>query len=283
MSLRPLATHLSAVSSLYAPYTTTGGGGGGGSVITTSSIVTSSITAAGPIIDNLSTGNAAYQFSVGVDGPNNAFMLISAPSTNTAYADVRVSDSTNAPVEILREQVSLGYAELGYITNPAAPAKTGISFISSLNGGPDATAILGSGEIFPLGCQLVPYASLTATAPAGSGVVLTGFSTVVGHAYQISFQVSEDVTGVPNPDDRMSYVIGGQVLDTISHVEISTLQGANPKGRCVNAVFVGPTPTVQLTVSNNSASAQSTIITCENTYLNGVLVKDMGPTTLVIA
>lgn len=44
MSLKPLQTHITAVSSLYAPYTASGGGGGGGPAVTTSSLVVSSIT-----------------------------------------------------------------------------------------------------------------------------------------------------------------------------------------------------------------------------------------------
>ena len=68
MSLKPLQTHYSQVSSLYAPYTASGGGGGGGgSVIVASTLTISSITGVsglGPYFTNGLEIGAAGELSL---------------------------------------------------------------------------------------------------------------------------------------------------------------------------------------------------------------------------
>lgn len=283
----PIVSHKSPSQPYWAAAGSGGGGGGGSTImtssITTSTITTQTITAQGPIVDFLASPSVpSSQWSVGLDGTGNAADVLKNASTLVAYRDTAIADSTGAEVQLIREEVALAYGQIGYITNPAAPAETGLRFLSSLNGGVDATALISSTDYYPLGNTVIPFATLSAEAPAGSGAVLTGSIPVVpGHLYNIAFQVSEAVTGVPNPQDRVSYTIAGQVLDTIPHTEISTLQAENPRGRCVTGVFVPPTNTVQLAVGNNSLSLESTIVTCIDTYLTGVMLNDMGPSIVL--
>ena len=57
MSLKPLQSHLTSVSSLYAPYYASGGGGGGGPVVTTSTLNVSTIVGEGSVLNiNASAG-----------------------------------------------------------------------------------------------------------------------------------------------------------------------------------------------------------------------------------
>jgi hypothetical protein len=258
-----------------------GGGGGSGPAIVTSSITTSTITGEGGSWTNFMAGpgKPGQSWVVGLDGASNVSEILSGSIAGNTYRDIRASNAVTAStIQLVREEISAGFAQIGYITNPTAAPATGLRFLSSLNGGADATALITASDYFPLGQSLIPFASLNPVAPAGAGAVLTaGFNVVPNHLYGISFQVSEAVTGVPAPQDRVSYVIGGQVLDTIPHTQISTLQGVNPNGRTVNSVFRAPTNSVQLAVSNNSASLQSTLVTCENTYINGAVIRDLGP------
>lgn len=283
----PIVSHKSPSQPLWAA-AGSGGGGGGGSVVTTSSIVTSTITAAGPINDFLAGPSApaslAYTWKVEIDGSANSADVLSGASTASAYRDIQLADNTGAPIELLREQIVLGSAQIGYVTNPAAPAATGLSFISSLNGGPDATALLDATDRFPLGISQI-VTSNSATCPAGAfGVpICAPFSTLIGHMYQVSFGVLEQVAdgtalgGAANPQDRLSYSIGNCELDTKLHSEISTLQGASPRGRVVTGCFQAGSLNAQLVISNNTGSLLSTIYSGAVNPAS-LVVSDMGPT-----
>ena len=286
MSLRPLLTHLSQVSSLYAPYTTTGGGGGGGGpAITTSSITVSTINAAGTILDYISGDPTKLDrtWIVEMDSGNNSADALTAPSTLLAYRDIRVADATGLPLQQLREVIGLGSAQIQYSSNPAGAATTGLKFISSLNGGSDATALLGgAGAVYPLGFQnILPN---SATVPAGAfGVpVAAAFSTIAGHTYEVQFGVSEQVAsgtglgGACNPQDRISYTCGSAIFDTQPHSLISTLQGASPRGRIITGIFEAVGVNQQVVASANTGSLLSTIIT-PSVDPASMKVRDLGP------
>ena len=147
MSLLPNITYANQTTPLWAA--AGGGGGGGGSTVTTSSITVSTITASGLILDYISGDptKPAYNWAVGVDGANNSFQVLSAVSTQSAYIDVRVSESTGNPpnsVTDLRISANNGQAQIGFIPNTTNPATTGLRFVSSLNGGADATGVINS-------------------------------------------------------------------------------------------------------------------------------------------
>ncbi len=282
MSLLPNITYANLDTPLFA--LPGSGGGGGGPAIGTSSITVSTITAAGTL-ESFFAGSAKPEafWQVGLDGINNSGEAISAGVTKTAYRDVRISDGTGTPVELLRTEISQGSATIGYAPNPAAAAQTGFTFISSLNGGPSGTALLSSTDRFPLGTQQV-ITSNTATLPAGAfGVPISApFSTISGHVYQVSFGVQEQVAsgaglgGVVNPEDRVSYVVDTAILDTILHSQISTLQVAQPRGRIINACFQANTANAQVTITNNTGSLLSTIYTGPNNPAF-LIVNDVGP------
>ena len=265
-------------------YYSGGGGGGGGTVVTTSSIVTSTITANGPILDTLEGPTKPYSFSVGVDGADNAYQIIQANSSFSAYADVRVADGTLAPLDTIRTQAGTGAGQITYLPNPSVAPTTGIRFLSSLNGGPAATAVISLSGQYPLGCMTLPGSNATCPAGAFGLPLCSTFQTYVGHSYEIMTNVQEAVVGlpgVPNPTDRLSYVCDGQVLDTILHSEISTLQGLNPKGRTIKGFFTAvATGPAQLTISNDTGSALSSIVSSANPL--SVVVRDLGPNTLIL-
>jgi len=285
MSLLPNITYANLETPLWAAAGSGGGGGGGGSQVNTSSITVSTITGAGTFESFLAGANKPeYGWVVKVDGANNSADVLFAPSTNVAYRDTAITVAGGAEYQVLREEVTLGSAQIGYITNTGGPAATGIKFISSLNSGVDATAILTGADRFPLGISQI-LTSNSATCPAGAfGVpICAPFSTLVNHLYQVSFGVLEQVAngtglgGAANPIDRVSYSVDNCELDTKLHSEISTLQSASPRGRVVTGCFQAGGTAAQIVISNNTGSLLSTI------YSGAVnpaflIVSDMGAT-----
>lgn len=283
MSLLPTIDYANATTPLWA--TAGSGGGGGGTSVNTSSITASTITASGTVESFIGGANKPeYLWAVALDGANNSADILTAVSTNSAYRDVALVEAGGAPYELLREQIVLGSAQIGYAPNPAAAASTGLRFISSLNGGPDATTVLTATDRFPLGISQVTTSN-TAECPAGAfGFPISApFSTLTNHLYQVSFGVLEQVGngaalgGAVAPQDRVSYSIGNAELDTRLHSEISTLQGASPRGRVVTGCFQASGGNAQLVISNNTGSLLSTIYTgaVNPAFL---VVSDMGAT-----
>lgn len=68
MSLKPLQSHLTSVSSLYAPYYASGGGGGGGPVVTTSTLNVSTIVGENDVL-NISAGGGMFVTGAGLIFP----------------------------------------------------------------------------------------------------------------------------------------------------------------------------------------------------------------------
>lgn len=275
----PIVSHKSPSQPLWAAAGSGGGGGGGPNP------TVSTITGAGTFESFIAGANKPeYFWSVLVDGSSNSADILAAQSTSSAYRDTAITTAGGVPYEILREQITLGSAQIGYIPNPAAAATTGLRFISSLNGGSDATAVLTATDRFPLGISQVTTSN-SATCPAGAfGVPISApFSTIMGHLYQVSFGVLEQVTdgvalgGTVAPQDRLSYSIGNCELDTKLHSEISTLQGASPRGRVVTGCFQAGGLNAQLVISNNGGSLLSTIYTGAVNPAS-LVVSDMGPT-----
>jgi hypothetical protein len=256
--------------------------------VNTSSITVSTIAAAGAITDFLSGDPTKLGISwfVGLDGSANVSDVLKGDAGDITYRDTATANvTTGNEIEVLREEITAGSAQIGYITDTTNAAATGFRFISSLNGGADATAILGPTTIYPLGGQLAGGLTI-GTCPAGvSGIPITdAFSTIAGHTYSIDLHIEEEqTTGVPNPPDRMSYSVDGNVVLTLLHSEISTLNVTDPEGRMLHGVFTASGVAAQVVIGNNTGSAQSTIVVPTTVGLNGLLVRDLGPTGLIIA
>ena len=293
MSLLPLVTNANPNQPLFAAFGS--GGGGGGSTVTTSSITVSTITASGTILDYISGDptKPAYNWSVGVDGANNSYQVLSAQSTQSAYLDVRVSESTGNPpnsVTDLRISANNGSAQIGFIPNISNPATTGLRFVSSLNTGADATGVINSTDFFPLGGQLLTNMVTVELGTGEQKPIIPPFSTITNHTYALDFQTGAEYTinnAVPNPADKRSFFVvcaGGNVANVNTRLlsELSTIGSGSPNGSSYSCVFTASGVNAQL-IAQSSAGAVSSIVQPSLSGVNGVLLRDLGPQNLIIA
>jgi hypothetical protein len=286
MSLLPNLTYANLETPLWA--VAGSGGGGSGSQVNTSSITVSTITGAGTFASFIAGATKLdYGWVVSVDGSSNSADVLVAPSTNTAYRDVAIALATGAEYQVLREEIALGSAQIGYITNPIAGATTGLRFISSLNGGPDATAVLTTTDRYPLGGQFIGLVPSVNLGDQDQKPLTSSFSTVVGHTYSLDIQIaSESVTATPAGSDHLSYYVigaGGNitVFNTILLSELSSITSV-PAGRSLHGVFTASGTNAQV-IAQMSQTLVSTNVQATTQGYAGMLVRDMGPTNLIIA
>ena len=100
--------------------------------------------------------------------------------------------------------------------------------------------------------------------------------------------VEETLGGaVPAPADKRSYFVvcaGGNIanVDTRLLSELSTIGSGAPVGASYSCVFTASGVNAQL-IAQTSATNVSTVLQPAVTGVNGVLLRDLGPTNLIIA
>lgn len=224
MSLRPLQSHLTQVSSLYAPYFASGGGGGGGGSAISTVVLTASTLNVSSIIGN---------------GPGGALEL-NAPGA------IFLNAGAGAAVELTSDgRIDFGDS-LGRLTG-----------VSSINGAayppPGAAAAVSS----------VVNASVTVgSAPIalGPGIGgLTGGDWYLGMLNLDSATI--DVVGAPTQGDHVGILANTTLIGNIDLVQLSSIKGGGqPFAYSFAAPFTAIAGTNQFLAYCNAGATASTIL-----------------------
>lgn len=223
MSLRPLQTHYSAVSSLYAPYTTSGGGGGGGGASTfvtanVSSLAVSSIASLVP--------GGEVEIANGLSFPIGADIIFSAGG-GAPDINFSASNGTIAGVSTIN----------------------GVAYPPPGSAAPISTIVSGGATIGSVSVNLVPAGPTLSTGKCYMfNVTLDSASNAVIGAPAVG-----DHVGFVLPDTSIPYVI--------DLVQLSTIKAAGqPYGFSFAAPFVAGAGAFTLGAYCNAGATASTFI-----------------------
>lgn len=242
MSLKPLQSHLTQVSSLYAPYYASGGGGGSTfASASISSLTVSSINGgspgggSGPVL-TVSTLNVS---SILGNGPGGALEL-NAPGA------IYLNAGAGAAVELATAgRIDFGDS-LGRLTG-----------VSSINGAayppPGAAAAVSS----VVNASVTVGSALTALGPGVTG--LTGGEWYLGMLNLDSATI--DVIGAPTEGDHAGILFNTTQVGVIDLVQLSSIKG---RGQPYSYSFTAPFTTIaganQFLAYCNATATASTIL-----------------------
>lgn len=247
MSLKPLQTHYSAVSSLYAPYTVSGGGGGSVSTFVTVSVSTIAVSS----ITGTSGGEVEFpgpvrMSSIASSGPNG----------------VQVLNGMEFP---------LG-AAITFDANTVGPAYESIAWVAG-DGGISGLSTINGVAYPPAGVQ--PTGRVGAESggniyvPAGGATqTVANFSTVSGHVYELKIpvlRIQNQPAGVNAAGAWTDLTVDTTpptYLDTFDMASVSTI--ANDLQKAPAYTFVANAANHTLVANGNPANTLSTAITIGN-------------------